>query len=114
MHKYLNTAALQPRLWIATVLLFALSVAFVAQFFDSVSYFDDARPVRFIKVSESSKDGESPSSSSPEPVALPVSDGFITCSIIFALVVLPRRRLTLRLAHLYRLPSRAPPSLLAE
>lgn len=110
MYNHLNTVALKPRLWIATVLLFVLSVAFVAQFFDKVSYFDNAAPVRFIKVSESSsEDGESPSSASPEPVALPVSYA-IVCAITFALVVLPRRHLTaLRPVLIYHLPSRAPP-----
>ena len=98
------------RLGIITMLLVMLSVAFVAQFFDSVSYFDDAAPVRFVKVSESStEDGESPSSHSPSPVALPASYT-IVCTIVFALVMLPRRRLTLRPAPLYRLPPRAPPA----
>ncbi len=108
MHKHLNIAALQPRLWITTALLFVLSVTFVAQFFDSVSYFDNAAPVRFLKVSESSKDGESPASSSPAPVALPVSYS-IAFTIMFALVARPRYRLTLRPAYVYRLPARAPP-----
>jgi hypothetical protein len=109
MHKHLNTAALQLRLWVVTVLLAVLGFALVAEFSDHSSYSDDIVRVRVAEVVEYSGDGETPFSSLI-PLISPPASMTIACVILFALLALPRRRVTPRPAFVRHLHSRAPPS----
>lgn len=109
MHKHLNTAASQLRLWVVTVLLAVLGFALVAEFSDHSGFSDNTVRVRVAEVIEYSGDGESPFTSlipliSP-PASIPVA-----CVIIFALLVLPRRHVVPRPVFIHHLHSRAPPT----
>ncbi|HEY0905845.1 MAG TPA: hypothetical protein VGE17_01475 [Methylophilus sp.] len=109
MHKHLNIAALQLRLWVVTVLLTVLGFALVAEFSDHSGYSDDTVRVRVAEVVEYSGDGESPLTSLIPLIAPPASIP-IACIMLFALLVLPRRRITPRPALVRHLHSRAPPA----
>lgn len=110
MHKHLNTAALQLRLWVVTVLLAVLGFALVAEFSDHSSYSDDIVRVRVAEVVEYSGDGETPFSS-VTPLISPPASMTIACVILFALLVLPRRHVVPRPVRVRHLHSRAPPAL---
>ena len=58
MQKHLNTAALQLRLWVVTVLLAVLGFALVAEFSDHSGYSDGTARVRIAEVVEYSGDGD--------------------------------------------------------
>jgi hypothetical protein len=109
MHKHLNTAALQLRLWVVTVLLAVLGFALVAEFSHQSSVSDDTVRVRVAEVVEYSGDGESPFSSPIYLIPL-LASVLIAGERLFALLALPRRRITLRPVVLRNLHSRAPPS----
>lgn len=108
MHKHLNTAALQLRLWVVTVLLAMLGFALVAEFSDHSSYSDDTARVRVAEIVEYSGDGESPFSSLL-PLISPPASITIACVILFALLAPPRRQVSLGAAVSRHQHSRAPP-----
>lgn len=108
MHKHFNTAALQLRLWVVAVLLAVLGFALVAEFSDHSSYSDDTVRVRVAEIVEVTGDGESPLHSLT-PLISPAASMTIACVIPFALLALPRRRITLRPVVVRHLQSRAPP-----
>ncbi|AKR42196.1 hypothetical protein [Methylophilus sp. TWE2] len=110
MHKHLNTAALQLRLWVVTVLLAVLGFALVAEFSDHSGYSDDTVRVRVAEVVEYTGDGESPLTSLT-PLISPPASMTIACVIPFALLALPRRRVIPRPVCVRHLHSRAPPAL---
>ncbi len=107
MHKHLNTAATQLRLWVVTVLLTVLGFALVAEFSDHSSYSDDTVRIRVAEIVEYSGDGEPPLSL---PVILPAASMTIASVLPFALLVFSRRRSTPRPAVIHHLHSRAPPA----
>jgi hypothetical protein len=109
MHKHLNTAALQLRLWVVTVLLTVLGFALVAEFSDHSSYSDDIVRVRVAEVVEYSGDGETPLSSY-SPLIPPPTSIVIACVIPFALLAIPRRRVVPRPVTVSHINPRAPPA----
>lgn len=108
MHKHLNTAALQLRLWVVTVLLAMLGFALVAEFSDHSSYSDDTVRVRVAEIIEYTADGEPPFTP-VIPLISPAASIPVACVILFALLVLPRRRVIPRPVVVRHLQSRAPP-----
>lgn len=110
MHKHLNTAALQLRLWVITVLLVVLGFALIAAFSDHSGYSDDTVRVRVAELVEYTGDGESPLISLT-PLIPPAASMVIACVIPFALLALPRRRVIPRPGCVRHLHSRAPPAL---
>ena len=110
MHKHLNTAALQLRLWVVTVLLAVLGFALVAEFSDHSGYSDDTVRVRVAEVLEYSGDGETPFSAYAPQIS-PVASLSFACVSLFALLVLPRRCVMPRPVFSWHLHSRAPPPL---
>jgi len=108
MHKHLNTAALQLRLWVVTVLLAMLGFALVAEFSDHSSYSDDTVRVRIAEVIEYTGDGETPLTP-VIPLISPPASVSVACVILFALLAMPRRRDTPRPVFVRHLHSRAPP-----
>ena len=109
MHKHLNTAALQLRLCVVTVLLAVLGFALVAEFSDHSGYSDGTARVRVAEVVEYTGDGESPLTSLI-PLISPPASMTIACVIPFALLALPRRRVSPRPVFVRHLHSRAPPT----
>lgn len=109
MHKHLNTAATQLRLWVVTVLLAVLGFALVAEFSNHSGYSDDTVRVRVAEVVEYSGDGESPFNSLL-PLISPPASMTIACVVPFALLALPRRRVIPRPVFVRHLRSRAPPA----
>lgn len=109
MHKHLNTAATQLRLWVVTVLLAVLGFALVSEFSDHSGYSDDTVRVRVAEVVEYSGDGESPFNSLV-PLISPPASMTIACVVPFALLALPRRRVIPRPVFVRHLRSRAPPA----
>lgn len=110
MHKHLNTAASQLRLWVVTVLLAVLGFALVAEFSDYSGYSDGTVRVRVAEVIEYTGDGESPFTPLI-PLISPPASVPVTCVILFALLVLPRRHVAPRPVLVRHLHSRAPPAL---
>ncbi|TXI44309.1 hypothetical protein [Methylophilus sp.] len=108
MHKHLNTAALQLRLWVVTVLLAMLGFALVAEFSDHSSYSDDIVRVRVAEVIEYTGDGETPFTDFTPLISPPVSVA-VACVMLFALLAMPRRRVVPRPVFVRHLHSRAPP-----
>lgn len=108
MHQYFNTAALQLRLCVVTVLLAVLGFALVAEFSDHASVSDDTVRVRVAEITEHPGDGESPLSI--VPLIAPPASMLIACVMPFALWILSRRRLTPRPVVVRHQNSRAPPS----
>ncbi|MDP8567824.1 hypothetical protein [Methylophilus aquaticus] len=108
MHKHFNTAALQLRLCVVTVLLAVLGFALVAEFSDSASMSDDTVRVRVAEIVEYSGDGEPPLSIAP--LIAPPARMLIACVMPFALLMLSRRHLTPRPVTIRHLHSRAPPT----
>jgi hypothetical protein len=109
MHKHLDTAASQLRLWVVTVLLAMLGFALVAEFSDHSGYSDDTVRVRVAEVVEYTGDGESPFHSLIPLISPPASIS-VACVMLFALLVLPRRRVVPRPVFIHHLHSRAPPT----
>lgn len=109
MHKHLNTAATQLRLWVVTVLLTVLGFALVAEFSDHSSYSDDTVRVRVAEIVEYTGDGESPLTT-PLWLIPPAASICIASALPFALLILSRRRITPRPVIVRHLHSRAPPS----
>ncbi|KQT36700.1 hypothetical protein ASG24_06020 [Methylophilus sp. Leaf414] len=109
MHKHLNTAATQLRLWVVTVLLTVLGFALVAEFSDHSSYSDDTVRIRVAEIVEYTGDGESPLTS-PLYLIPPAASITIACMIPFALLCLSRRRVAPRPVVVRHLHSRAPPA----
>ena len=109
MHKHLNTAALQLRLCVVTVLLAVLGFALVAEFSDHSGYSDDTVRVRVAEVLEYSGDAETPFTPFVPQIS-PAASLTVTCVFLFALLVLPRRCVMPRPVFVRHLHSRAPPA----
>ena len=109
MHKHLNTAALQLRLWVVTVLLAVLGFALVAEFSDQSSFSDDTVRVRVAEVLEYHGNSEPPFTP-VIPLIAPAASQTVACVVLFAMLALPRRRVIPRPVVVRHLQSRAPPA----